>query len=277
MQPTPQPPRTPPLGAARKRAGGSPPDAAKRPRDDDDAPQPRWLAKAAKDGRIRVHYPRPSANTLPREFRFLATLWAPRFRAAHGIPARGSMQAVHVVALGQREQNAFLYTLEFGRLYATGAVDRVRASKLQYVVPPWCDSNSRRSVGDFQMRRRDALRDYYAGRCIRGEHRFYHLDRPLDFGKHRGATLRQLRDRDPNYIQWIYEHEDPSGSLRGAQKALLVDDALRNRKVAWRRLKWLWRLYSALWWAAEHGATRRGAHAAPDVAAFVADMGGAAK
>lgn len=31
-------------------------------------------------------------------------------------------------------------------------------------------------------------------------------DQPLGFGKHKGATPRQLLDDDPSYLCWLYEN-----------------------------------------------------------------------
>ena len=45
--------------------------------------------------------------------------------------------------------------------------------------------------------------------------------------------------------------------------------------MAWRRLKWTFRLYAALWWACERGSLRRHAHEAPDVEGFEKDVGAA--
>ena len=46
----------------------------------------------------------------------------PRFSAVHGIPAHGSLQAVRVQSLDQREHHDFLYTFEFGRWYVSPTV-----------------------------------------------------------------------------------------------------------------------------------------------------------
>jgi hypothetical protein len=139
--------------------------------------------------------------------------------------------------------------------------------RYQYVVPRFCNMQTEEGIQhilEFDWRRRLA------------DHRVLMTD-AVTFGRYGGTGLRwiDIVRRDREYIQWIRNKEaDMSPMLRSVQVCIWKWDRKRNVRIAWRRAFCRFRFASALWWAAEQGAIKRGAYATPDMASVAADLPG---
>ena len=228
----------------------SPPDKRKPVH----VPTPSWYTDAARTGRIERFQNATTRRlrSLPAEFRFLAAVRAMPVRTDIGVAA--SPQLLHVA------------TPTPGRTAA-------ECNRFLYEVPSYAVTGE--GAAFFERRRYFACTEAREGCSIFGDGPFHTMNTVLKFGKHRGVALKTVAHTDPRYIQWLRNLADASDNALGAQNAILAKDARRNRKVAWRRLRWRFRLYTALWWACERAALRRDAHKMPDVEGFEKDVGAA--
>ena len=143
--------------------------------------------------------------------------------------------------------------------------------RLSYDVPAYATTPE--GAKHLKRRRYSACTEAREGCSIFGDGPFHTMQTTLRFGKHRHLTLATVAQIDPCYIQWLRNLRDATDHALGAQNAILANDMRHNRKVAWRRLLWRWRVHNALWHAAEQGALRRHAYREPDIAGFERDMG----